>query len=70
MELSEWSPFPGEESNQNDYMGTRPLRDSGGSVVVTIPPDGLEMADMERGDDVVLSLTDDTIILTKMTEFP
>ena len=34
---------------------TRPLRKSGNSVVVSIPPEVLETAGLERGDTIELS---------------
>lgn len=47
-------------------LGIRTLRESGGSVVVTIPPDVVDLLDMEIGDDVVVHATEDSISLTKL----
>lgn len=49
-------------------LGVRTLRESGGSVVVTIPPDVVDLVDMEVGDDVVVHATEDSISLTKFPE--
>lgn len=47
-------------------LGIRTLRQSGGSVVVTIPPEVVELVDMNLGGDVVVHATSDSIVLTKL----
>lgn len=49
-------------------LGIRSLRKSGGSVVVTIPPEVLALVDMECGDDVVVHAASDSVTLTKLAE--
>ncbi len=36
-------------------VGTRKLRDSGNSTVLTIPPEILDVADLEAGDEITLT---------------
>ena len=49
-------------------LGIRTLPRSGGSTIVTIPPDVLALVDMDVGDDVVVHATSDTISLTRLPE--
>jgi hypothetical protein len=49
-------------------LGIRQLRKSGGSVVVTIPPEVLDFVDMNVGDDVVFHTTEESITLTKLPD--
>lgn len=50
-------------------LDIRRLRESGGSVVVTIPPDVVDLVEMEVGD--VVHATEDSISLTKLpTQYP
>jgi len=49
-------------------LGIRTLRVSGGSVVVTIPPEVIDLVDMDVGDDVVIHAAKDSISLTKLPE--
>lgn len=44
----------GEPPDRPCAYGVRTVRESGGSVVVTIPPEGIETSDLEVGDDVVV----------------
>jgi hypothetical protein len=57
-----------DESQEAHPLGIRSLRESGGSVVVTIPPKVLEAANMKSGDDVVLHVAEDSITLANMPE--
>lgn len=56
------------ETQQAQSLGIRTLRKSGGSVVVTIPPEVLNLTNMESGDDVVIHVSKDSISLTKLPE--
>lgn len=42
--------------NGNTMEATRSLYTSGGSTVIAIPPEMLDTADLENGDDLVISL--------------
>ncbi|MFB6301471.1 MAG: AbrB/MazE/SpoVT family DNA-binding domain-containing protein [Haloferacaceae archaeon] len=57
-----------EEERAAHSLGIRTLRKSGGSVVVTIPPEVVELVDMDVGDDVVVHATSDSISLTKLPD--
>lgn len=57
-----------EEQQPAHPLGIRTLRQSGGSTVVTIPPDVLDLVDMGVGDDVVVHATSDSITLTKLDD--
>lgn len=57
-----------EETQEAHPLGVRTLRESGGSVVITIPPKVLEAANMQSGDDVVLHVAEDSITLTALDE--
>ncbi|MFB6154160.1 MAG: hypothetical protein ABEJ27_07910 [Halodesulfurarchaeum sp.] len=56
----------GETDTPAHPLGIRTLRESGGSVVVTIPPEVIDLVDMEVGDDVVVHAASDTISFTKL----
>lgn len=60
----------GEEGEKQEVqpLGIRTLRESGGSVVVTIPPDVLSLTNMEAEDDVVIHASEESISLTKLPE--
>jgi hypothetical protein len=47
-------------------LGIRTLRHSGGSVVVMIPPDVLDLTELNATDDVVIRAAEDSITLTKL----
>lgn len=49
-------------------LGIRPLRKSGGSAVVTLPPEVLDMVDLEMGDDLVVHAGQDSVTLSKLPE--
>lgn len=49
-------------------LGIRTLRRSGGSVVVTIPPEVIDLVDMDVGDDVVVHATESSISLTQLPD--
>jgi len=49
-------------------MGIRTLRRSGGSVVVTIPPEVIDLVDIDVGDDVVVHAASESISLTRLPE--
>lgn len=49
-------------------VGVRTLRRSGGSVVVTIPPEVVDLVDMDVGDDVIVHAASDTISLTGLPD--
>jgi len=49
-------------------LGIRTIRRSGGSVVVTIPPEVIDLVDLDVGDDVVVHAASDSISLTKLPE--
>lgn len=70
MKLSRLRILDGEEeeSQEAHSLGIRTLRESGGSVVITIPPKVLEAVDMKSGDDVVLHVAEESITLTAMSE--
>ncbi|MFB6130736.1 MAG: AbrB/MazE/SpoVT family DNA-binding domain-containing protein [Salinigranum sp.] len=55
-----------EEKEAAHSLGIRTLRRSGGSVVVTIPPEVIDLVDMDVGDDVVVHAASDSITLTKL----
>lgn len=57
-----------EEEQAAHSLGIRTLRKSGGSVVVTIPPEVVDLVDMDVGDDVVVHATSDSISLTKLPD--
>ena len=57
-----------EESQEAPSLGLRTLRESGGSVVVTIPPEVLDLTSMAAGDDVVIHASEDSISLTQLPE--
>lgn len=64
-------PRPHLHSENNELedahsLGIRTLRHSGGSVVVTIPPEVMSLVDMDCGDDVVIHATNDSITLTRL----
>lgn len=42
------------DKDEKVIRAIRPLRESGGSNVVTIPPEMIDLADFEVGDDVEL----------------
>lgn len=53
---------PGDDSPDGGHaVGVRTVRESGGSVVVTIPPEAIAEGELDVGDDVVV-LTDGTRI--------
>jgi hypothetical protein len=55
-----------EQEERAHPLGIRTLRKSGGSVVVTIPPDVMDLVNMNVDDDVVVHATSDSITLTKL----
>ncbi|MFB6187527.1 MAG: AbrB/MazE/SpoVT family DNA-binding domain-containing protein [Halobacteriaceae archaeon] len=58
-----------DEKNEEAHpLGIRSLRKSGGSIVVTIPPEVTDLVDMEVGDEVVIHATSDSITLTPLPE--
>lgn len=57
-----------DEQEAAHSLGIRTLRRSGGSVVVTIPPEVVDLVDMDVGDDVVVHAASDSISLTKLPE--
>lgn len=58
-----------EKTNQEAHpLGIRTLRKSGGSVVVTIPPEVVDLVDIDVGDDVVVHAAEDAITLTKLPD--
>jgi len=57
-----------DEREEAHSLGIRTLRQSGGSVVVTIPPSVLSGVDMECGDDVAVHASSDSITLTKLPD--
>jgi len=62
--------FLGEDDTEEEAhpLGIRTLRQSGGSVVVTVPPRVIELVEMEVGDDVVIHATEESISLTKLSD--
>ena len=56
------------ETQETQSLGLRTLRESGGSVVVTIPPEVLDLTNMDTGDDVVIHASEDSISLTKLPQ--
>lgn len=57
-----------QEEQAAHSLGIRTLRRSGGSVVVTIPPEVVDLVDMDVGDDVVIHAASDSISLTKLPD--
>lgn len=56
------------ETQEAQSLGLRTLRKSGGSVVVTIPPEVLDITSLEAGNDVVIHASEDSISLTKFPD--
>lgn len=56
------------ETQEAPSLGLRTLRKSGGSVVVTIPPEVLDITSLEAGNDVVIHASEDSISLTKFPD--
>ncbi|MFB6079523.1 MAG: hypothetical protein ABEJ81_00750 [Haloferacaceae archaeon] len=57
-----------EQGEETRPLGIRTLRRSGGSVVVTIPPEVLDLVDVDSGDDVVVRATDDSTTLAALPD--
>jgi|GEM_PF-4288111 len=55
-----------DDQKEAHPLGVRRLRKSGGSVVVTIPPEVLRLTDMEVGNEVVVHVAEDSISLTRL----
>lgn len=57
-----------EVAEEAHPLAIRSLRESGGSTVVTIPPEVLDLVEMDVGDDVVIHATRDSISLTRLDQ--
>lgn len=60
--------FTDDDEEEAHPLGIRALRKSGGSVVITIPPEVINLVDVDVGDEMVIHAASDTISLTKLPE--